>query len=69
MLRKQHYVALAQACQEIEAGLQDACFVEGSRGVDEVMELVVARIAWMCSQGNPAFDSFKFNAAARKRNT
>lgn len=65
---KRHYEMLAQACREIEAGLSDIPWLVGSqceRG--EIMELIVARLAYACAQDNPAFDSQIFVAKARGR--
>ena len=68
-MTKKHFNDLAQACREIEQGLRPFAKVIGQLSVDTIMELVVARIAWVCTQHNPRFNSFKFNAAARGRKT
>lgn len=61
---RRHYELLVRACREIEAGLAP---LRGNDDmpVDDVMELIVARLAYACRQDNPSFDSFKFNAKAR----
>jgi hypothetical protein len=66
---RRHFNALVTACHGIEAGLANASFVEGQQGVNEVMELVIARLGLMCAMDNPKFDSFTFTAACRKRPT
>lgn len=65
---------LAETCREIEAGLQDIRVVPGQEISgkadavrEQIMELVVARLALMCTKNNPQFDSFTFNAKARGR--
>lgn len=64
-MQKKEFERLATACQEIEAGLVALSMPLPKR--NDIMELVVARIATVCAADNKNFDSFKFNAVARKR--
>lgn len=65
-MHKRDFERLAVACQGIELGLKrDLGLATPAR--DKIMEIVVAQIALACHDQNNEFDSFKFNAAARKR--
>jgi len=69
-LTARHFEALAEACHHIEDGLRAQALPKlTEEQIDRTMELVVARIAWVCAGSNPRFDSFRFNAACRKRRT
>lgn len=67
------FVDLANVVKDIEAGLQEIKVVPwkdlttDKQCRDQIVELVIARLALMCSRNNPRFDSFKFNAACRNR--
>lgn len=62
---KKHFVALAEEMQAVERGLEVMGLGKPKR--DEIMELVCARVGMACHKSNKEFDSFKFNAVARKR--
>ena len=58
--------AFAKACHEIEQGIIDLHIPMPEHYRDQVMELVVARIALVCAKDNDKFDSFQFAEAAGK---
>ena len=65
-MHKSHYKAFAKACHEIEQGIIDLHIPMPEHYRDQVMELVVARIALVCAKDNGKFDSFQFAEAAGK---
>jgi hypothetical protein len=65
-MHKSHYKAFAKACHEIEQGIIDLHIPMPEHYRDQVMELVVARIALVCAKDNDKFDSFQFAEAAGK---
>ena len=65
-MHKSHYKAFAKACHEIEQGIIDLHIPMPEHYRDQVMELVVARIALVCAKDNYKFDSFQFAEAAGK---
>jgi hypothetical protein len=65
-MHRKHYNAFAEACQAIEQGIVDLHIPMPEHYRDQVMELVVARVALVCAKDNKNFDSFQFAEAARK---
>lgn len=65
-MHKSQFKKFAEACQTIEQGIIDLHIPMPEHYHDQVMELVVARIALVCAHDNDKFDSFKFAEAARK---
>jgi hypothetical protein len=65
-MQKRHFEKFAEACQAIEQGIIDLHIPMPEHYREQVMELVVARVALVCAEDNKNFDSFQFAGAARK---
>jgi hypothetical protein len=67
-MHRKHYQKFAEACQQIEQGIIDLHIPMPEHYLDQVMELVVARVGLVCAMDNKNFDSFQFKAAATRKN-
>lgn len=65
MLSKKDYTALVQLVRDFNGGL-GSLELFGTGAKSQIVELLIARLAWFCAQDNPNFDSFRFVEACKK---
>lgn len=69
MFEKRHYELFVKVIHDIEDQYRVAASHAGPHQLEtsEISEMLTARLALVFAADNPKFDSFKFNAAVKRR--